>query len=113
MKDIIKIGNDEVTMVANGATSYFFSQIFNQDFFAESEKINEETGSLSVDLFQKLGFIMAEQGTGKAFREMLKLNEEQYVEWLSKYEAMDLVNAAADIATLYTKNTKTKSTPKK
>jgi hypothetical protein len=99
----ITIGKADTEMVANAATPYWFNQIFKEDFFVKSQEIQDGNDGLAVDLFSKAGFIMAKQAE-KA--DMRKLNEDSFIEWLSEFEPMDMALAAADIAQLYTGQTK-------
>lgn len=107
MKGTIKIGSYEVGMSANAASPYFFKQIFGQDFFRESQKADFDS-----EIFQKMAFVMAMQDI-KTMPEMLKLNQESYIEWLLQFDPMDILNAVGDIAEFYIGQKKTTSTPKK
>lgn len=105
----IKIGAKEVGMAANAATPFYFNQIFHDDFFVESQKVTDGNEGAAVNLFSKVGFIMAKQAE-KA--DMGKLNMDAFIEWLEGFEAMDMALAAADIAMFYSGQTKTKAKPK-
>lgn len=107
MKGTVKIGSIDVGMTANAASPYFFKQIFGQDFFRESQK-----DDFDPEIFQKMAFVMAMQDAKKT-SEMLKLNQEAYVEWLVQFDPMDFMDASTDIATFYTAQKKTTSTPKR
>ena len=99
----ITIGKTDTEMVANAATPYWFNQIFKEDFFVKSQSVQDGNEGLAVDLFSKVGYIMMKQ-VEKA--DMRKLNNDTFIEWLSEFEPMDMALAAADIAQLYTGQTK-------
>ena len=100
----VKIGEKETAMAANAATPFWFNQIFHEDFFVLSQQVTEGNEGAAVDLFSKVGFIMAKQAE-KA--DMRKLNMDSYIEWLEEYEAMDMAIASSDIALLYSGQTQT------
>lgn len=102
----VNIGGKEVAMAANAATPFFFTQLFKQDFFVESQKVTEGNEGAAVDLFSKVGFIMAKQAEfnetpAKMHALMNKLSLTDYIAWLEEFEAMDIAVATGDIATIY------------
>lgn len=107
----IKIGKQDVEMVANAATPILFKIVFKEDFFVVSQKVEEEEG-LSVDLFSKVGYVMAMQAK-KKLPQLLKLTLEDYIEWMAQFETLDVALSVSEIADIYAGNTKTTSTPKK
>lgn len=109
MYGIVMIGGKGVEMVANAASPYRFKQIFREDFLKRAIETNgDETAS--VDLFVKMGFIMAKQAEKADFD---KLNEDSFFEWLEGFEPSDVQIAAGEIANIYAGNAETKATPKK
>lgn len=100
----VKIGEKETAMAANAATPFWFNQIFHEDFFVLSQQVTEGNEGAAVDLFSKIGFIMAKQAE-KA--DMRQLNLDSFIEWLEGFEAMDMAMASGDIALLYSGQTKT------
>lgn len=105
----IKIGEKETAMAANAATPFWFNQIFHEDFFVLSQKVTEGNEGAAVDLFSKVGFIMAKQAE-KA--DMRQLNMDSFIEWLEGFEAMDMAIASAEIAVFYSGQTKTQAKAK-
>lgn len=106
----INIGEKEVEMLANAATPYYYNQVFHEDFFEQSQDMNENTSGMTVGVFTKIAFIMAKQAEKK---DMSKVNEGQFMKWLGDFEPMDLPNAIPDIVDLYMGNTKGTASPKK
>lgn len=100
----IKIGENETAMVANGATPFYFNQVFGDDFFVMSQAVTEGNEGAAVDLFAKVGYIMTKQAENA---DMRTLNIDGYIKWLEGFEPMDMAIASADIALLYSGQTKT------
>ena len=106
----VQIGERTIEMLANAATPYYYNQIFHADFFTESQDMGEANGGLTVSVFTKLAFIMAKQAEKK---DMAKINEGQFIKWLSDFEPMDIPNAMPEIVDIYMGNTKGTASPKK
>ena len=112
MFGVVEVGNNEISMVSNGATPYRFKQVFKRDllkFFADAVDGKVDDGD-AADIAQKLGYIMAMQAE-KA--DMMKLNEETFYSWMEQFESSDLVAAAEEIIGIYTGNMSQTSIPKK
>lgn len=109
MYQVIKIGEKDVEMVANAATVYRYKQIFHEDYFV---RINakDNDGFSNLEIFTRMGFVMAMQAEKK---NMAKLNEENFFEWLEQFNPMD-VNLAVDaIARLLNGSSEGTADPKK
>lgn len=105
----VQIGDREVELVANAASPYRFKQIFREDFLKRAIETNENEAE-SIDLFVKMGFIMAKQAEKADFS---KLNEDVFIAWLEEFEPNDVQIAAGDIANIYSGNAETKVSPKR
>lgn len=103
----VKIGQREVEMAANAASPYVYKLIFREDFLLQTQQ-----KEVSPDIFEKMGFVMAKQAEAGTLEELRKLTEEDFYEWLSGFEAMDLLEATAQIMDLYAKNEEKTSIPK-
>ena len=110
MQGTVKIGDKDVEMLANAATPFWFNQIFHEDFFTSTQNMTEDNTGVTVGVFSKIAFVMAKQAIGK---DMKKVNEGQFMDWLSSFEAMDLPNAMPDIISLYMAQTEGTAKPKK
>lgn len=109
MYGTVEIGGRGIEMVANAASPYRYKQIFREDFLKRAIETNgNETES--VDLFVKMGFIMAKQAEKADFA---KLNEDSFFEWLEDFGPSDVQMAAGEIANIYAGNAETKTLPKK
>ena len=104
----IKIGNKEIEMLANGATPFWFNQIFHEDFFTEAGKLGSD--GVTANVFTRVAFVMAMQAAEK---DMKKVNEGQFMKWLEQFDAMDLPNALPDVLEFYQKQSKGTATAKK
>lgn len=108
MYGTVKIGNTEIDMAANAASPYVYKSIFHEDFLVEIQKENA-----SADIFQKMGFVMAQQAKESKISELMKINETAFYEWLSEFEPMAVLEAAGEISNLYMGQTNKTSSPKK
>lgn len=106
MYGVVKIGTEEVEMVANAATPYRYQAIFKEDFL---KKIKGKEEADPNDFFSKLGYVMAMQA---AKRDMAKLSIETFYKWLEGFEPNDVFNACDAIAAIYTGTTEGEVDPK-
>ena len=104
----VKIGDKDVSLLANGSTPIRYRQMFHKDIIA---KMNEGTNADdAVEMASELAFIMA-KSADKA--DMNTLNLDDYYEWLEQFETFDIVTASEDIFNVYVGQTLTTSTAKK
>lgn len=90
----VKIGNTIVPMESNGATPIRYRKTFHSDIvstFSNSKDIDEIS-------LRQLAYIMA-KAAEKA--DMNRLNEDDFIEWVSQFENMDMMNAFEDVITVY------------
>ena len=106
----IKIGEKSIPMKATASTALRFRHVFGGDLMTEFQKVEQDTG-LGIPTLQQLGFIMACAADPE--KDMSKLNEELYMDWLDNFEPLDFADAAEDIVNLYVGNTKSLSEVKK
>lgn len=120
MKKDISVGGQAVPCVANAFTPILYRQIFHKDFMTEMTSFSKLKGKKPSDYtdedtatalertqsFSRLAFVMKEQATDKTIKELVKLNELDYYEWLSKYEPSDFndVSTITDVLTLWRGN---------
>lgn len=93
---VIKIGEKEVEMVANAATTYRYKQIFRRDYYREINAKERDTFD-NIDIFTRMGFVMAKQAE-KA--DMAKLSEEDFFEWLEQFDPLAVSMAVDQISLL-------------
>ena len=106
----IKIGEMSIPMKATAATALRYRHVFGQDIMTEFQNVGQDTG-LGMSALQQLAFIMACAADPE--KDMNKLNEEAYMEWLDKFEPLDFAEAAEEVIDLYVGNTKSLSEVKK
>ena len=112
MYQTVKIGEKEIPMLAMASVDVYYKHCFGEDPLAIQTK--EDAGVVdAIDLVQKMGFIMAKFAETKDRKEMLKLNEEAYLDWLDQFERNDLINALPDIRAVYDGEKVTSSEEKK
>ena len=107
MKGTIKLGVNDVEMVANAASPFIYRSIFKEDFLAKTQEENPDAG-----IIQKMGFVMVNQAKTGKMSELLSLTYDDFLEWLTQYDPLDLIEASGDISDLYMAQTKTLSNPK-
>ena len=91
----VQIGDKTVEMLSNAASPVFFRQVFHEDFIAKTAEMNS-SNAIDSDLFSKMFFIIAKQAENA---DPMKLNFNSYIEWISQFELIDLINALPNIAT--------------
>ena len=106
----IKIGGVSIPMKATAATALRYRHVFGQDLLTEFQTVGEDT-ALGMSAIQQLAFIMACAADPK--KDMTKLNEEAYIEWLDNFEPLDFAEVAEDVVSLYVGNTESLSEVKK
>lgn len=94
-------------MTANGASVYRYKQVFREDFLALAS--NSDDDIENVELFVKMGYIMAKQAEKADFS---KLNFDSFLEWAGEFEPNALEIAAGDIGNIYAGNSETSVYPK-
>lgn len=96
MQKTIKIGEKMVPMRATAATAYRYRQAFHGDLLTELAK--ERQGQEYIDLIQRLAYIMTKSAEEA---DMNALNEEDYINWLEKFEAVEMIEALPQVINLY------------
>lgn len=103
----IQIGNKTVSLLANGATPYYYTSTFKEDFFEFlSGKPSDAKTTVGI---QRLAYIMACQADGS----VRKASVDGFLTWLEDFMPNDLIDTAADIMDVYAGTQKTMSVPKK
>lgn len=110
MKKTVKIGDQEVEVLATAASDIYFNQIFHEDAIKITMAGNDDGGV--YNMLHKMGFIMAMQAT-KDRKAMIKLTFEDYVNWVDQFDRSDYASALSDIRDVYERQKDGESTPKK
>ena len=111
MFDIVKIGEQEVPMLAMASVDVFYRNIFHEDPILVQARDQDE-GS-AILFFEQMGFVMAKYAELKKSSEMRKLNEESYIDWLCQFTRSDYISALPDIMAVYNGQQVTESDAKK
>jgi hypothetical protein len=120
MKRDLHIDGITVEAVANAFTPILYRQIFHKDFMTEiqgfaklkgkkTEEYTDEDTALALDrtqAFSRIAFVMKEQATGKTIKELVKLSDIDFFEWLATFEPMafESVTTITDILSLWRGN---------
>lgn len=98
----ITIGDKTVPMLAVASVNIYTKRVFGIDpLKSVSMELEAEEG---IDMYQKVGFIMAKLAACQAagsFAPMNELNEDKYLEWLCELDNGALIEAVKEIAQLY------------
>lgn len=111
----INIGGQDLLLASNGATPIRFKMVFKQDLMVTFSKINtnEMDGAESLELTEKLAFIMNKQATIKDKKEWASVSYDDFINFTEEFEVFDLANAAAEIMNVYLGQSSGDSSPKK
>ena len=108
----VKIGDDEVPMMAMASVDLYYEKIFGVDpIRLQTEAGND--GVVATKLFMGMGFVMAKFAELKSREKMRELNEDDYFDWLDQFDRADYMDALSEIADVYNSEKEEKSTPKK
>lgn len=108
----IQIGEKTVPLLANGATPFWYKQIFGKDLIALMNSSEDSVETLT-QAAPELAFVMAKQAGCEKFEDMKTIGKDEYVEFLSGFEALDIQMALGEIVGVYMGNTATSVIPKK
>lgn len=116
---IVKIGAKEIEMTSSALTSLAYKKLFGQDILAtlgefKTEGMTGEKASEAIEKVGQLGFIMAKQASGMPVKELMKLTEVDFYEWIDGFTYADLYDAevVAKILAVWTQNLGTNITGK-
>lgn len=112
MFNIVRIGDKEIPMLSMASVDLYYRQIFHEDPIKMQTSKDFDEGDL-INFVSKMGFVLAKFAELKSRKEMLKLNEDAYYEWLDQFERYDYMNALADIRATYEGQAVTLSDAKK
>ena len=103
----VLIGKIEVGMAANAASPIIYRNIFHEDFIRKAQEKDPD-----IEIYQKMGYVMAMQAETSDMNELMKLSLNSYVDWLTQFEPMDVLTAVDQISELYFGNTIGTTDPK-
>ena len=111
MYNVIKIGDRDVPMLSIASVDIYYRNIFHEDAIKLQTREQDE-GDL-INFVLRMGFVMAKFAELKDRKEMSKLNEDAFLEWLDQFERSDILNALVDVRLTYEGQSVTHSDAKK
>jgi len=114
MYKVVKIGEKEVPMLSMASTDIYYKNTFSEDPLKLQTKDDYDAADM-YHLFVRMGFIMAKQAESKSRKEMMKLSEDAFLDWIDGFQREDLYefDTIIEIKDVYEGNRTTTSEPKK
>lgn len=109
MEKTIHIGEKVVPLRANAATPIYYRNMFRDDLLTHLG--GEEDGSVRTEVLMRLAFLEHMQAT-KDSRELRKIGEDQFLDWLEGFEWADVVDAGSEAVDLWSGQSESTSEPK-
>ena len=100
MYQVINIGSKTVPMLSMASVDIYYRQVFHKDAIKLQSSKDFDEGDL-INFVSEMGFIMAKFAELKDRKEMAKLNEDAYTEWLDGFDRGEFYAALADIRMVY------------
>lgn len=97
MYKIVKIGDRDVPMLAMASCDSDYRRIFGEDPIKAQMKGDEST----VDFAYKMAYVMAMFAEKHNRKEMQKLNEDTYLDWLDGFYRADFMEALGEVVNVY------------
>lgn len=97
----INIGSEEVTLCVCASVIPCFKNIFGEDFLKSVGKDPE-----NMDLYMKMGFVMAKFAELGDRGAVNKLTENDYCDWLDRFQTGDIIQSVEKIATVFMREAK-------
>lgn len=97
MYDKIKVGGNELMFCACASVNVCYYNVFHEDFI---KMISNDEG-LATSAMMKMAFIMAEFGRLNDRRQVNRLTEDNYCDWLDQFTTGELVAALPEIQNFY------------
>lgn len=105
----IMVGQKELTFCSCASVNVCYNNIFHEDFI---RLISTDEG-LATNAMMKMAFVMAEFGRLNDRKQVNRLNEDNYCDWLDQFTTGELVAALPDIQAFYMSSTQTAVSAKK
>lgn len=99
MYNVVKIGEKAVPLLSMASVDRYFKNIFGDDPIKMQAKGLDEAEA--IDFITRMGFVMAKFAEAKDRKEMAKLNEDAFLDWLDQFERNELFLALPDIQKTY------------
>lgn len=112
MYAVIKIGDRDVPMLCMASSDIYYRQIFHEDAIKLQTRENVDTAD-QINFITRMAFVMAKYAELKERKEMMKLNEDAFLDWLDQFDRADFYAAFESILRLYEGQSVTASDAKK
>lgn len=112
MYNVVKIGDKDVPMLSMASVDLYYRNIFHEDAIKLQAKNDLDEGDL-INFVMRMGFVMGKFAEVKDRKEMSKLNEDAFLEWLDQFDRIEYLNALADVRLTYEGQAVTASEAKK
>ena len=112
MYNIVKIGEQQVPMLSMASVDYYYKNIFHEDPIKLQASDSRDIGTM-LGFIERMAFVMAKFAECKDRKEMMKLNEDAFLDWADSFERNELIEALPDIQSTYEGQSLTGSTAKK
>lgn len=122
MYRVIEIGDEKVALLARSSTNVFYKSVFHEDPI-DLTSSGDIPLSKQIAFSQQLTFIMSKQaeaqeavnaGKSPTIRDFMQtVTEDDYVDWLERFDFMDLQDSLEEAMNVYTESSKTTSKAKK
>ncbi len=99
MYNVVKIGDKAVPFLSMASVDRYFKNIFGDDPIKMQAKGLDEAEA--IDFITRMGFVMAKFAEITNKKEMAKLNEGDFLEWLDQFERNEFFLALPDIQKTY------------
>lgn len=94
----IKIGGKEVALCCCASVIPCYKNVFDEDFLKNVTKAPDD-----MDLYMRMGFIMAKFAETNDRAAVCRLTENDFYDWLDQFSSGDIINAVENIATIFMK----------
>ena len=95
MRRMIQIGGAELELCSNAAVPLYYKRVFNGDDLL-GHLNREESGEERTEVQFRLMFIEAMLARGLSTGEMIKLREEDYIDWLAQFDYLAALEGAQE-----------------
>lgn len=111
MKKIIEIDGKNLEFEATGTIDICVRKIFSVDLMSRLSQFNKDNSGEATSLASQMGFVMNKRAELGGWKKVCELTEDDYYDWLDRFDASSLLTASKDIMELYVQNKGTTSTP--
>ena len=106
MYNIVRIGEKDIPMLAMASADVDYWHIFHEDPIKLQTAKDLDEGDMII-FIQKMGFVMAKFAEFKNRKEMAKLNEDSFLEWLDQFDTFSIYQILPELIDLWGMNIKT------